>query len=224
MKTYLEDALTLHAETLAAWNEARATARKIKDPAERAVALEALKGKRPVHPYFGGLSVAALRRGNRRMLTPIRTRHAEATAEHAETFNAWKERRAKALEIKDPEQRAKTLETLKGERPTHPRTVVIGCAVVSAALLAGIPVVRHYAPVSITTGLTLWVITALILGQPHRPDHAQQPTAGQARKSTPEADGREPSQEVEESAPTAAETHALTVSLTAGETSSSPPG
>ncbi|MFE6500752.1 hypothetical protein [Kitasatospora sp. NPDC057738] len=197
--TYLEDALTLHAETLAAWNEARTAARKIKDPAERAAALEVLKGKRPVHPYFGGLSLTALRQGNHRLLAPIRARHADAKAEHAETFNAWKERRTKALEIKDPAERAKTLEALKGERPTHPRTVMIGCAVVSAALLAGIPAVRHYAPVSITTGLTLWMITALVLGQ-KRPDHTQQPPAEQTRKSTPEADGREPDEEPEEDA------------------------
>ncbi|MFF1790767.1 hypothetical protein ACFVX9_30420 [Kitasatospora sp. NPDC058243] len=219
MSNYLQDSLTLHAETLAAWNESRAKARQIKDPKERAAALEALKGQRPVHPYLGGISLAALRWGNHRMLSPLKTRHADAKAEHAETLAAWKERRARAREIKDPEQRAKTLEDLKGERPTHPALIAAGCAVVSAVLLAGVPAARHavhhYGAVSITSGLTLWVITALILGQKATPDHAQRPPAKQAGKNAPE----EADQEAEETVPTAAETRVLAASLTADGTS-----
>ncbi|MFF2118223.1 hypothetical protein ACFVXH_12940 [Kitasatospora sp. NPDC058184] len=220
MPTHLQDDLALHAETLAAWRELRAAAREIEDPAERAAALEALKGKRPTHPYLGGLSVAALRQGNRRLLTPLRARAADARAEHAQSLGAWKERRAEALKIKDPEQRAKALEAL-GERPKHPVLVAAGCAVVCSVLLAGVPAVRHYAPVAITGGLTLWVIAALILGQ--KPDHAQQPTPAEpAQETAPEPDGHGPDEEVEEdqeegpetTAPTPAGTHLLTACMT----------
>ncbi|MFJ6777484.1 hypothetical protein ACIQOV_42115, partial [Kitasatospora sp. NPDC091257] len=198
MTTHLQDDLTLHAETLAAWRELRAAAREIEDPQERAAALEALKGKRPTHPYLGGLSLTALRQGNRRLLTPVRARTADARAEHAQTLASWKERRAEALKIKDPEQRAKALEAL-GERPKHPVLVAAGCAVVCSVLLAGVPDVRHYAPVAITSGLTLWVIAALILGQ--KPDHAQQSAPAEpAQETAPEADGREPDEEAEEDA------------------------
>jgi hypothetical protein len=218
MTNPLSDALTLHAEALAAWNECRTKARQIKDPKERATALEALKGERPVHPYLGGLSLAALRQGNRRMLAPIRTRHVDAKTEHADTLAAWKERRAKAKQIKDPEQRAKALEDL-GERPTHPALVAAGCAVVSATLLAGVPVVRHYAGVAISSGLTLWVIAALILGNTTTPESTKQAPAKETGDA-PADDADEVDQEEPEAAvPTPAEAHRLTASLAADETS-----
>ncbi|MFE4514206.1 hypothetical protein ACFRMQ_08435 [Kitasatospora sp. NPDC056783] len=193
MPTHLQEDLALHAETLAAWRELRAAAREIEDPAERAAALEALKGKRPTHPYLGGLSLTALRQGNRRLLTPLRARTADARAEHAQTLAAWKERRAEAQKIKDPEQRGKAIDAL-GERPKHPVLVAAGCAVVCSVLLAGVPAVRHYAPVAITSGLTLWAIAALILGQ--NPDHAQRPAPAEpAPQNTPGTDPREPPEE-----------------------------
>ncbi|MGA5824257.1 hypothetical protein ACPC54_41240 [Kitasatospora sp. NPDC094028] len=218
MTNPLSDALTLHSEALAAWNECRAKARQIKDPKERAAALEALKGERPVHPYLGGLSLAALRQGNRRMLAPIRSRHADAKAEHADTLTAWKERRAKARQIKDPEQRAKALEDL-GERPTHPALVAAGCAVVSAVLLAGVPVVRHYAGVAITSGLTLWVITALILGNTTGPETAAKAPAEDVVDAPADGADEDDQEEPETTAPTPTETHLLTASLTASKRS-----
>lgn len=165
MPNHLQDALTLHSEALAAWNECRAKARQLKDPQERAAALQALKGERPVHPYVGGISVKAVIRGSRRMLAPVTAKHTEVKDEHADVLATLAERRAKALEIEDPVKRAEALEVLKGEKPTHPTLVAIGCAVVGAVVLASIPAVRHHVGVIVTGGLTLWLLTALVLGQ-----------------------------------------------------------
>lgn len=217
MASHLEDARAQYAEDLAEWNEQRAKARQIKDPQQRAAALETL-GERPAHPVFGGISLAAVFRGTRRMLAPLKARHNDASNEHAQTLAVWKERRAKAREIKDPEQRVKALEALKGERPTHPALVAIGCAVVGAVVLCGIPAVRHHAGTIVTGGLTLWVIAALIAGQTTPPKAA---TAG--AEEGEETDSEETEEDVQDepvpTGPTAAQAHALTVSLTAGGTS-----
>lgn len=114
--------------------------------------------------YHEGISLAAIGRGNRRLLGPLKARAAEAGEDHAEKLTAWRERRAKAAAIKDPEQRAQALDVV-GDRPMHPMLVAAGCTVVSAVVLAGVPAVRHHAGVIATGTLTLWLITALILGQ-----------------------------------------------------------
>ncbi|MGW2539439.1 hypothetical protein ACWC5I_00825 [Kitasatospora sp. NPDC001574] len=180
MDNHLAESLAVHAEALAAWRECRTKAQQIENPEERAAALKTLAGKRPVHPYLGGLSLTALRQGNRRMLAPIQSRHADARAQHAETLDAWKKRREAAQQIEDPEKRAAALDALKRERPTHPGLVAAGCAVVSAVVLAGIPAVRQHAGVIISGSLTLWMIAALILGTTTAPEKAEQPPADDA--------------------------------------------
>lgn len=151
--------------------------------------------------YLNGISIAALGRGNRRMLAPLRARHGAAKAEHAELVAALAGRRAKAREIKDPEARAKALAGLAGERPTHPTLVAIGCAVVAAVV--GWPMLRGHHATALSVGLTMWVITALILGQkqPAAEDPAEEGTDGTAPPASP----------------TAAETHTLTATLAAAE-------
>ncbi|WBP89517.1 hypothetical protein [Kitasatospora cathayae] len=130
--------------------------------------------------YLEGVSLAALARGNRRMLAPLKARHADAKAEHAETLAAWKERRAKALEIKDPEQRAAAVEALKGERPTSPLLVATGCTVVAAVVVW--PMLHGHHAAILAGGLTLWVLAALVLGNTNQ--HAEP-----AKATTPKQDG-----------------------------------
>ncbi|MEU4296367.1 hypothetical protein [Kitasatospora aureofaciens] len=192
---YLDDATAQHAEAMAAWRERRAEAREIKDPKERAAALEALMGERPTHPYLAGISLAALGRGNRRMLAPLKARHKEAKASHAEALTVWRDRRAKAGEIKDPEQRAKALDELKGERPTSPLLVAAGTAVVAAVIVW--PMLHGHHAAILAGGLTLWVLAALVLGntdprsEPAKGTASAQdghPAATQATKKPDEAD------------------------------------
>ncbi|MFJ8626242.1 hypothetical protein ACIRD3_25865 [Kitasatospora sp. NPDC093550] len=209
----------MHAQALAAWRECRTKAQQIEDPEQRAAALRTLAGERPVHPYLGGLSLTALRQGNRRMLAPIRTRHADARAEHAETLAAWKTRRTKAQQIEDPEQRAAALDALKRERPTHPALLAVGCAVVSAVVLAGIPAVRQHAGAILGGGLTLWLITALILGNTTAPEKPKQTLTADADVGASEAADEDQEEEPETTVPTPADAHRLTASLTARETS-----
>lgn len=114
--------------------------------------------------YHEGISLAAIGRGNRRLLAPAKARATEAGGLHAERLAAWRERRTKAAEIKDAEQRAAALDAV-GERPLHPMLVAAGCAVVGAIVLAGIPAIRHHIGVIATGTLTLWLLAALILGQ-----------------------------------------------------------
>ncbi|MFD4394668.1 hypothetical protein [Kitasatospora sp. NPDC058478] len=220
MDNHLAESLAVHAEALAAWRECRTKAQRIEDPEERVAALKNLAGERPVHPYLGGLTLTALRWGNRRMLAPVQARHSDARAEHAETLAAWKKRHSTAQQIEDPEQRTTVLDALKRERPTHPVLVAAGCAVVSAVVLAGIPAVRHYAGVAITGGLTLWVIAALILGNTTAPEKATgQTPAADPDPGIAEAADEDQEEEPETTSPTPAETHLLTVSLTASGSS-----
>ncbi|NUQ98592.1 MAG: hypothetical protein HOY79_19235 [Streptomyces sp.] len=183
MNRYLADAHAQHADALTVWRERRAKAQQITDPEQRAAALEALKGERPVHPFLAGISLAALGRGNRRMLAPLKARHADAKAQHAETLAAWKERRDKARELTDPEQRAKALEELREGRPTNPLLVAAGCTVVATVVVWPMLHGRHAA--IIAGGLTLWVLTALILGQ-------DTGTAASKTTTNPDADAEEP--------------------------------
>ncbi|MFJ8470595.1 hypothetical protein [Kitasatospora sp. NPDC094011] len=218
MPNHLEEALAVHGEALAAWRECRAKAQQIKDPKERAAALKTLAGERPVHPYFGGISLAAVGRGSRQMLAPVRARHADARAEHAETLAEWKKRRTAARQIKDAEQRTKALDEI-GERPTHPALVAIGCAVVGTAVLSGIPAVRQHTGAIIGGGLALWVIAALILGSntaSQTPRQASAEAADEAPIGEPDEGHQE---EPEHTAPTPAQTHALAASFAADRTS-----
>lgn len=130
--------------------------------------------------YLEGVSLAALGRGNRRLLAPIKARHADAKASHAEALAAWKERRSQAREIKDSEQRAKALEELKGERPTNPLLVAAGCTVVAAVVVW--PMLHGHGAAIIAGGLTLWVLAALVLGNTN---HHAEPAKG----TTPKQDG-----------------------------------
>ncbi|MFJ9771211.1 hypothetical protein ACIRVF_08200 [Kitasatospora sp. NPDC101157] len=129
------------------------------------------------------------------MLAPLKARHKEAKASHAEALTTWKERRAKAGEIKDPEQRAKALDELKGERPTHPLLVAAGTAVVAAVIVW--PMLHGHHAAILTGGLTLWVLAALVLGNtiPRTesakgtvPEQDGHPAAPQATKEPDEAD------------------------------------
>ncbi|MFD0403378.1 hypothetical protein ACFVHI_35485 [Kitasatospora sp. NPDC127121] len=219
MDNHLAESLAVHAEALAAWRECRTKAQQIEDPEERAAALADLATRRPVHPYFGGLSLTALRRGNRRMLAPVRARHADAKAEHAETLAAWKKRHSTAQQIEDPEKRDAALDALKRERPTHPVLVATGCAVVAAVVLAGIPAVRHYAGVVVTSGLTLWVIVALILGNTTAPEKTPKALTEKVADAPADDADEDQEEEPETTVPTPAETHLLTASLAAGGTS-----
>ncbi|WP_052069734.1 hypothetical protein [Streptacidiphilus albus] len=167
--------------------------------------------------YLEGVSIDALARGNRVLLSPLRNRHATAKADHAETLATWHERRAKAREIKDPQQRAKALEDLKGERPTHPVLVAAGCVVVGTVVLFGIPAVHRHAVALIAGGVTLWMIVAMIAGQK---DHPAKTTTKPADAAEGEADGDDQDgKEPDPTVPTAAETHALAACLTAPGTS-----
>ncbi|MQS14504.1 hypothetical protein F7Q99_20100 [Streptomyces kaniharaensis] len=130
--------------------------------------------------YLEGVSVAAFARGNRRMLAPLKTRHADAKASHAEALAAWKERRAKITEVKDPEQRSAALEALKGERPTHPLLVATGCTVVASVVVW--PMLHGHHAAIIAGGLTLWVLAALVLGNT---DQRAEPAKG----TPPKEDG-----------------------------------
>ncbi|MFE5582539.1 hypothetical protein [Kitasatospora sp. NPDC056531] len=188
MKRYIEDARTQHTDALAAWRERLATAREIKDPEKRAKALEELKGERPVHPFLDGISLAAFGRGNRRMLAPLKARHANAKTEHAEALTAWKERRAKVLEVKDPEERAKALEDLGRERPTSPLLVAAGCAVVASVVVW--PMLHGHRAALVAGAVTLWVLAALVLGntdtpaEPAKGDAPEQDSPAEATEAT----------------------------------------
>ncbi|MEU3574793.1 hypothetical protein AB0E96_41320 [Kitasatospora sp. NPDC036755] len=74
MDNHLAESLAVHSEALAAWRECRAKAQQIEDPEARTAALADLAARRPVHPYLGGISLTAVRQGNRRMLAPLRAR------------------------------------------------------------------------------------------------------------------------------------------------------
>ncbi|MBP0452394.1 hypothetical protein J5Y04_23025 [Kitasatospora sp. RG8] len=168
--------------------------------------------------YLEGVSLAALSRGNRRMLAPLKARHQDAKAEHVEALAAWQERRAKAREIKEPEKRAAALEELKGERPTHPVLVAAGCTVVAAVVAWPMLHGRH--TVVVAGGLTLWVLVALALGQT-TPEQAEQPPAG-APDVAPDGGAEEDQDEPEDTAPTGptpADVHRLVASRTVGGTS-----
>jgi len=177
--------------------------------------------------YLEGVSIDALARGNRVLLSPLRNRHATAKADHAETLAAWNERRAKARQIKDPQQRAKALEDLRGERPTHPVLVAAGCVVVGSVVLFGIPAVHRHAVALIAGGITLWVIAALIAGQKGDSPKAASTEAADADANDGEGDLTDGDDQVEDepdpaplpTGPSAAETHALAASLTASGTS-----
>ncbi|MFJ9448182.1 hypothetical protein ACIRRH_41160 [Kitasatospora sp. NPDC101235] len=218
MNSYLEDARAQHVEALTAWRERRAEALKIEDPNQRAAALKTLQGERPAHPLVDGISLTAIGRGNRRLLAPLKTRHANAKAEHAEALGAWRERRAKALEIKDPEQRAAALEEIGRAKPTSPVLVATGAAVVATVVVW--PMLHGHRAAIVSGALTLWVLVALVLGQT-TPE--QQPPAEKAEEDTSKAGDQEPDGEAEEepdeTLPTPAETHALTASLATGGTS-----
>lgn len=153
--------------------------------------------------YLEGVSLAAFARGNRRILAPLKARHAEASTDHAAALVDLRARRAKAMALKDPTERAKALEEL-GERPLHPTLVAAGCAVVAAVV--GWPMLHGHAGAVVAGGLTLWVIVALIAGQ-------EQPEA--AVEDAEEFDGEEPPATV----PTPADAHRVTASRTAAGTS-----
>lgn len=144
------------------------------------------------------------------MLAPLKSRHAVATAEHGETIDAWKKRRAEARAIKDDAKREEALKAL-GERPAHPTLVAVGCAVVGAVVLW--PVTRGHHAVIVASGFTVWLLAALIAGQTAPEEVAD----GAAQEGDDPAED-ESADEVEEPGPTAAEVHALTVRLTAGGT------
>lgn len=199
-----DDARTQYAEALAEWTELRAAAMQIEDQAERAATLAALRGERPIHPYYGGISLAAVARGNRRMLAPIRARHAEAKGAHAEAVEALAERRTKAREIKDPSERAKALDGLRGERPTHPTLVAAGCAVVAAVV--GWPLLDGHRGAVAGGAVALWLITALILGQ-------QTPAAKGVEKTSTEAPKEPPAEAAPATAPTPAEARLAVATL-----------
>jgi hypothetical protein len=113
--------------------------------------------------YLAGVSLAAIGRGNRRMLAPIKAHATEKRQGHGEALATWKERRAKAREIKDPEERAKALEELGRERPSHPMLVAAGCAVVAAVVVW--PMLHGHRAALLAGAATLWILVALILGQ-----------------------------------------------------------
>ncbi|MFG3228132.1 hypothetical protein ACGF07_25570 [Kitasatospora sp. NPDC048194] len=123
------------------------------------------------------------------MLAPLKARHADAKASHAEALAAWKERRAQALEVKDPEQRAKALDDLKGERPTNPLLVTAGCTVVATVVVW--PMLRGRHAAIIAGVLTLWTLTALIRGQETGPAASKTATSPQADASEPDPDDGE---------------------------------
>jgi hypothetical protein len=174
----------------------------------------------PVTRYLEGVSLAALARGNRVLLSPLKTRHAAARAEHARTLATWHERRAKAREIKDPQQRAKALDDLKGERPTHPVLVAAGCVMVGSVVLFGIPAVHRHAAALIAGGVTLWVIVAMIAGQKGGSvKTTTKPADGDRGEAGPAGGAGHAGEEPDSTGPTAAETHALAASLTAPGTS-----
>ncbi|WP_441251475.1 hypothetical protein [Kitasatospora sp. McL0602] len=154
---------------------------------------------------LGGISLKAIGRGNRRMLAPLKARHAEAKGQHAEVLAALDERRAKAREIEDPEKRSKALEALKSEKPMSPTLVAAGCTVVAAVVAW--PMLHGHHTVVAATGLTLWLLAALVLGQ--------QDAENTATEATEEAE-EAPAEASAPTGPTPAQTHALTASLTAG--------
>jgi hypothetical protein len=206
-----------HSEALAAWRARYAKARDIKDPQQRAAALEALMGERPAHPYLAGISLAALFHGHRVLLAPLKGWRNDAKAQHAEALEAWRERRAEAQKIKDADQRAKALEALKGEKPTSPMLTAIGCVVVGAIVVAPIAH-RHVGTLGtlLTWGLPLWVIVALIAGQkagaPKTADALDQEDDDQAGEDQADQD---PCEELEPAGPTPAVVHALMASAAA---------
>lgn len=139
--------------------------------------------------YLEGVSLAALARGNQRMLAPLKTRHADAKASHAEALAAWKERRAKAQEIKDPEQRAAALESLKGERPAHPLLVATGCTVVAAVIVW--PMLHGHRAALLAGAATLWLLAALIVGQDNSDSAGKATASHDAVAEEPEPDDGE---------------------------------
>lgn len=158
--------------------------------------------------YLEGISLAAIGRGNRRLLAPAKARAAEAGSGHAEKLAVWRERRAKAAAIKDPEQRARALDAV-GERPVHPMLVTAGCAVIGAVVLAGVPAVRHHGAVIATGTLTLWLIAALILGQADAIEEGVEETA----EGGVEEAAVEPDQAPAATAPTAADARLAVATL-----------
>lgn len=157
-----------------------------------------------------GISLDAIGRGNRRMLAPLKARHAERRAEYAENLGDWKAKRAKAREIKDPAKRTEALEALKEERPTHPGLVAIGCAVVGGIVLW--PVLHGWHTVAVTGGATLWTLAALVAGQ--KPTE-QAGSEDQAEQPAPVDDQTA----ADPPAPTAADVHRLVAAVTASGTS-----
>ncbi|MFB7908133.1 hypothetical protein ACFC1T_17010 [Kitasatospora sp. NPDC056076] len=146
--------------------------------------------------YLEGISLAALARGNRRLLAPIKTHAAEKRQSHNEAVAAWKERRDKALAIKDPEQRFTALEALRGERPSNPLLVVAGCAVV-AAIVAWPMLQGHRTAIAAGT-VTLWILAALVVGntiQRARPAKGTTPKPGEDSAATEATDDAEEADE-----------------------------
>ncbi|MFH8380656.1 hypothetical protein ACH4E7_06900 [Kitasatospora sp. NPDC018058] len=139
--------------------------------------------------YLEGVSLAAFARGNRRMLAPLKAHAADKRKGHGEALAAWKERRAKALEIKDPEQRAKALDDLRGERPTSPLLVAAGCTVVAAVIVW--PMLHGHHAALLAGAVTLWVLAALIVGQTggDTPAKATTATSAEEASSPPDDDG-----------------------------------
>lgn len=174
--------------------------------------------------YLEGVSLDALARGHRVLLGPLKSRHASARADHVESLGAWKARQAKAREIKDPQQRAAALESLKGERPTHPVLVAAGAAVVSSVVLWSIPAVHRHAAALIAGGVTLWMIAAMIAGQKGDSVKAHAAAAVADEQGADSVDGDDQTERGAQLGslrigPSAAEAHALTASVAASGTS-----
>ncbi|PBC71560.1 hypothetical protein BX265_6170 [Streptomyces sp. TLI_235] len=125
--------------------------------------------------YLEGVSIDAIGRGNRRLLAPLRAQYGERQAEYAEALKDWKAKRQEARALKDPAKRDEALEALKGERPTHPGLVAIGCAVVGGVVLW--PVLQGWHMVAVTGGVTVWMLAALMAGQKPAENASEQAAA-----------------------------------------------
>ena len=162
--------------------------------------------------YLEGVSLSAVGRGNRRLLAPVKARHAVAKAEHAEELAEWRKQRAEARKLKDRAERDAALEALgdKPKGPIHPLLVGIGCAVVGAVVLW--PATRGHHTLIAVGGAVAWVVAALIAGQF---ESEEKPAAAAADADKPEDAAEE---DPEPTGPTSAEVWALTASLTADGT------
>ncbi|PBC80131.1 hypothetical protein BX265_4967 [Streptomyces sp. TLI_235] len=136
--------------------------------------------------YLEGVSIDAIGRGNRRLLAPLRAQYGERHAEYAGALKDWKAKRQEARALKDPAKRDEALEALKGERPTHPGLVAIGCAVVGGVVLW--PVLQGWHTVAVTGGVTVWTLAALVAGQApaeHTDAEAEEPPGSDDQTAAP---------------------------------------